>query len=301
MSDVLKPGPGLVAEVRELFDGTVREFIHGRGIHGYAESARCREGNVCIAWGGNGGTVFVDLPGDACARVRDWTMVRWWLETNHGWQTRVDLAYDDFEGVHNIDEAVERYRSGEFIAGGRPPRIKCIGNWIDEGGDQYGRTLEIGKRGNGKQLVVYEKGRQLRPDLVPSDPWVRWECRFGNKDRVLPLDMVTRPREYFARAYPALEFVDGSEGGRIRVRKAQERLSVGDLTRHGQSAYGGLVAFLMAQGGIDKHGVRYALSADQVIERFKRDAVPRRLSTPTAYELAERANAQLAEASCSAL
>lgn len=267
-----------IEEVRALFDGTVAEFTPRRGVHGYSFSQHSKVGNVCLAWGGNGNTVYLDIPGDACARVEEWGLLEWWIFERGGWLTRVDLAYDDFDGVHPVQEAVDRYRAGDFIAGGRPPKVNCQGNWIDP--DGLGRTLYIGQRKNGKQLCVYEKGMQLGD---PGSTWVRWEARFGNVDRVLPLDMLTRPREYLSAAYPALEFLGGGTHARVRVRKAQERIAVEKLTEHASSSYGGLVDFLMRQGAI----------AGDVVTKLRRDAVPRRLSAPTEQERTDRCNALL--------
>lgn len=279
-AEVVGSVPEFISNVRGLFDSTVVEFVGRNGINGYAFTAQSPVGKVAIAWGGNGDTVFLNVPGDGCARVACWVTFREFVAHHHGWLTRVDLAFDDLAGDHPVEEAVARYRAGEFIAGGRPPRISCMGNWIDP--DEYGRSLYIGKRSNGKQLVVYEKGKQLGDG---GSPWVRWEARFANVDRVLPLDMVTRPRDYLQAAYPALEFVGDARGGRIRVRKAQERITVGELTRYASEAYGGLVAFLVGQGAVP----------EQVVSSLRRDVVPRRLSAPTAADLAAAANRAVAE------
>jgi len=258
----------------------VAEFISRKGINAYAWTVESPVGKVAVAWGGNGDTTFLNIPGDACSRVDCWTTLQEFVGHHCGWYTRIDLALDDLAGAHPIEEAVDRYRAGEFVAGGRPPRISCHGNWIEP--DGYGRTLYIGKRQNGKQLVVYEKGKQLGDML---SPWVRWEARYANVDRVLPLDMVTRPREYFQAAYPALEFVGESTGARIRVRKSQERIAVAELCEHASSAYGGLLGFLMGQGAMP----------ETVVDRLKRDRIPRRLSAPTAADREAECNALAAD------
>ncbi len=284
-SSAVGPIPGFVKEVRDLFDGTVLEFNDRRPINAYDETIESPIGKVALAWGGNGNTVFLKIPGDACARVSCWVTLREFLRHYAGWLTRVDLAYDDFEGEHPVEEAVARYRAGEFVCGGRPPRINCAGNWLEI--DGYGRTLYIGKVSNGKGLCVYEKGKQLKDS---TSVWVRWEARFSNVDRVLPVGMLTEPSAFFAGAYPALDFVVGAQAERVRTRKAQERISVADLTNHASRAYGGLVAFLMTQGAI----------AGEVVSKLRREVVPRRLSSPTADELEALANGLAAEAACNA-
>ncbi len=69
-----------------------------------------------------------------------------------------------------------------------------------------GTTLEIGRRVNGKLVRAYEKGRQL--GNVDSE-WVRVEIQFGNKDRVIPHEIVLKTDHYFVGAHKALEpFID---------------------------------------------------------------------------------------------
>ncbi len=279
--DVVGPIPGFVKEVRELFDETVDDFQDRTPINVYRYTAETRTGKVAVAWGGNADTVLLKIPGDACARVESWVELREFVAQKHGWYSRIDIAFDDYDGTHPLEEAVQRYTEGQFGCGGRPPRIGCAGNWLHP--DGYGRTLYIGKRENGKMLRVYEKGLQLHHGS--GSPYVRWEFQAGNKDRVLPLEMVTEPARYMRGAYPALEFIGDAEGARIRTRKAQERLSVAQLESSASQSYGGLLDFLMAQGAI----------AGDVVQKLRRDAVPRRLAAPTAEELVARCN-QLANA-----
>lgn len=271
------PQGEFLKRVRRLFDGTVTEFRQrATGLHCYAYSCRSDAGGVILAWGGNADTVLLQIPGDACARVEDWHAFRAFVEAHAGHLTRVDLAYDDVAGVHTVDEAAALWQAGAFKMqlGGRNPKASQAGNWLQP--DGTGRTLYVGKLTNGKELCVYEKGMQLGREF---DPWVRWEARFSNRDRELPLAMLVEPVEFFRGAYPCLTFVAG-EPCRIATRKAQERISVEKLTRHCREAYGPLVGVLVASG----------LEADAVIERVRRDGLPRRLNAPTDAEVRQRAN-----------
>jgi len=274
-------------EVRRLFDGTVTQFREGKGLHGYRYTARSDVGGVIVAWGGNNNTVFLQLPGDACARVTCFALLAEFIRERCGHLTRVDLAFDDFEGNKDVDHAVALYRAGEFCAaagGARSgaSRVSCsqAGNWIEP--DGKGRTLYVGKAKNGKLLRVYEKGRQLGD---PTSPWVRWEVQLTNRDRALPLETLTEPAAFARGAYPALAFIGGAEC-RIATRRLSERISVSALSKHAKAAYGPLFDVLRKAG----------IEAVELVERLRRDGVPRRLHAPTDAEIVARGNALVKDA-----
>lgn len=266
-----------VARVRRLFDETVGAFVEsGKGLNCYAYSMREPTSGISIAWGGNGGGILLVIPGNACARVVSWPALAQFIVAHAGHLTRVDLAFDDFDGVHDLAEAVDMYLSDGFgFSNGRPPSSSQAGNWLRPDGS--GRTLYIGKAANGKMLRVYEKGKEKGDK---HSPWVRWEVQFGNRDRSLPVEMLLDPATFLRGSYPCLGFVYG-EGTRIATRKAEERISTEKLVRHAREAYGALVSVLVASGA----------TADEVVALIRRDGLPRRLNAPTDIELCERGNA----------
>ncbi len=277
-------GPSIgefLKETRRLFDGTVTQFKERNGLHGYRYSCVSDIGNVVVAWGGNNETVFLQLSGDACARVECWATLVEFVQQRCGHLTRVDLAFDDFHGQRSVEHAVELYRAGEFCSAAGGARsgkttVSCstAGNWIEQ--DGKGRTLYIGKARNGKMLRVYEKGRQLGCE---SSPWVRWEVQITNRDRTIPLAALLEPASYARGAYPALAFISGVPA-RIATRRQAERITVAELTHHAREAYGPLLDVLHKSG----------VSAVALVERIRRDGVPRRLNAPTFDELCDRAN-----------
>jgi phage replication initiation protein len=154
----------------------------GRGLHGYKHSYNLGNSNAMFALGGQAGTAFLSLPGEACSLVKDWQLVKQFLEgTLKAKITRWDGAVDDIDGFNTVNNSVELYLSGAFNAGGNKPSCNLNGNWIEP--DGKGRTFYVGKRKNGKLLRVYEKGMQLG---TLWDPWVRWEVELHNKDRIIP-------------------------------------------------------------------------------------------------------------------
>lgn len=225
-----------------------------------------------LDWGGDHhkGRARLDLSGSGCSRVSDWrpvhTEVSSWTDVR---LTRVDLAVDCLLGEFTVEDARDWYLSGEFHAGGRRPRHSLVGDWLDP---HHGRTLEVGRRTNGKMLRAYEKGRQLGDC---ASPWTRFEVELRNIDRELPLDVLTRPDHYFVGAYACLERLLDVAAERIKTDQAEGEIALGHLARHARSSYGQLV-----------HVLRAKLSAGEVLDYLARPGLPRRLekASLTAFE-----------------
>lgn len=246
------------------------------GVYGYAMGVRLyayvvladgvKSVNVGrIDWGGtkHQGRARLDLSGAGCALIKDWEEVQEQIES---WQdvtiTRVDLAVDCLNGEYSIEDARDWYQAGEFNAGGRMPRHSTPGDWLAEG-SPHGRTLEVGRRENGKMLRVYEKGKQLGDK---QSPWTRFEIEIRNKDREIPLDILTNRDTYFTGAYKCLEQILDAGATRIATQQKEGQISAEKLTYHAKTAYGGLVNVL-----------RLHLTADEICKVLSRPTIPARL------------------------
>lgn len=112
--------------------------------------------------------------------------------------SRCDLAHDDIEGLYSSAElADESDTNGGFALTNKLPNVQHLGDWKRHEG--RGRTLQVGSRSNGKLYRGYEKGKQLGNS---ESPWFRHEVELGNKSRIIPLDILLHPSEYFAGTYP---------------------------------------------------------------------------------------------------
>lgn len=224
-----------------------------------------------VDWGGmHKGRARLDLYGSACGVVRDWFAVRLWVSQQFDVKlTRVDLAVDCLMGEYSVEDAVEWYQAGDFSAsvGGRPPRHSLVGDWLNP---VYGRTLEVGRRQNGKMCRIYEKGRQLGDSL---SPWVRFEVEIRNNERDLPLDVLTECGRYFVGAYRCLERVLDAAATRIACRTKEQQISLRRLAWHAKSSYGHLIDVL-----------RLRLSAAEVLDALARPGIPGRLSKSSLAE-----------------
>lgn len=240
------------------------------GGSGYKHRARFPGGQ--ILWGGANqrGTINVSITGEGCARIEEWSIIATWLENQQAKLKRVDLAYDDYDGkILNIDTLRQWYEAGEFGAGGRKPEAQLV----DDLGSGKGSTFYVGNRKNGKLFRGYEKGKQLGD---PESPWVRAECEWHDKSRLLPYDMLTRPGQYLAGAYPALRFL------------SIEQSKVKTVFRGGKIVFDRAMYNLKQQGGklinlaLKVFGGDYA----EVVEQLRRDGLPKRID-PFSYHISQ--------------
>jgi DNA relaxase NicK len=273
---------GLDQEFRQQLDAVefVRTLAPDSGLSVETDRKGCRrgyahhfqiltpEGESCgdICWGGERqrGTVSVELTGAGCARVaasrpfaEAWGHVRCLLETVGAKITRLDIAHDDYEGKRDLALAVAMYDAGDFKpsgGGGAQPAMNRQG-WNDGSGE----TVYIGKPSGSRQLVVYEKGREqgLR-DGDDGVSWVRWEARFFNRDRPVPLDALESPWEFMVGQYPALSWISACMSV-IRVAVKRTKANLAGAIRHCKRQYGALLN-LISKNQLD----------DETIGRFVR-------------------------------
>lgn len=246
--------------------------LTGRGWNGYQQRVNLDVYGL-LAYGGKHqkGTIHVELNAHACRLIQDWNAVRLWGEMCAANITRVDLAHDDFAGDHlSIANALQWLRDGAFSGSGRPPRAQLI----DDLGSNKGKTLYVGRRESGKFLRVYEKGKQLGDEL---SSWVRAEVELRNKSRVVPWDVLVRPGQYLAGAYPAFEFLTAEQ---CRLQTTQ---------RVGQISYEVMVKNLRTAGGKCLNVMSWVHAGDAcgVLAQLIRDGVPKRLAGFSPQELQE--------------
>ncbi len=216
-----------------------------------------------LALGGENqrGTAHLSLNAHGCAGIHDWHAVRVWCEANAARITRIDLAHDDLTGEHlNIEKARLWLDEGLFTTGGRVPSARLI----DDLGSNKGKTLYVGQRQNGKLCRVYEKGKQLGD---PQSPWCRAEVEFRGKSRQIPHDVLVRPGNYFAGAYPCFAHL------------AEHQDKVRTLAKAGEITYERLVDCLRAQYGKTLHVMMRVEHGDifEVFKQVERPGTPKRL------------------------
>lgn len=235
------------------------------GLEGFKRSYLFDFHGAQFAFGGQNGRAMLRLPGAACAVVGDWAAFASFLQSRiQGRITRWDGAVDDFDGTRTVDDAVRWYKAGEFNAGGNQPLCSVSGNWVTP--DMRGRTFYVGRRGNGKLMRVYEKGKQLGN---PHSPWVRFELELHNKDREIPFDVLLRPGHYVAGSFPCMSWVS-DEALRIRTIQNQRRIAYDVAVYWAGHSFGKLVSYMERVEG----------NPDAVLGKLRRPGIPARLDLP---------------------
>lgn len=244
----------------------------GRGLHGFKSCLKLRAyvlgelvdiGN--LAYGGEfqRGKWFLQLTGKGCGLVKDWRTFETWLEELDANISRIDIAADFMEGQYTVDDAVDMFEAGLFQLNNVQPKTGTAGDWLQ---NREGRTLYIGKAGNGKMLRCYEKGKQLGD--LESD-WVRFEVQLGNRDRKIPLCVLSNPEKYFAGAYPALQqLLEHVEGEAIRTFRTEGKKTLANLLHHLKRCYGKALHLAATSEQID---------LTELVEEVRMVGIPRRL------------------------
>lgn len=196
--------------VRMLRCGLVVGSVEDRGMDFYAVRVAIMHNAAVVGYVMAGskdvrqaGTVHFNLFGQAMLAIpRDrLDIVRSFVAHAKGWITRVDLAVDVWSG-HRVEDVQTAWESGEFDVRGKRPSQQNAGSWAAG----HSRTFSVGNRGTGKMLRCYEKGDEQFGSRESSAQygcaeWLRYEVELRNNHRVIDLDVLTRPADFFAGAY----------------------------------------------------------------------------------------------------
>lgn len=230
-----------------------------------------------VCQGGQKDTVLISVSGEGCHAARlgwEQRLFKFLNLSTQGRITRIDLAYDDPNGLEfTVDSMEQGYDKGDFNMGGRNPDIELRGNWKNPNGK--GRTVYVGNRSNGKYLRCYEKGKQLGN---PDSNWVRVEVELKSKDRHLPYDILLKPAQYMAAQYPVLNFI------------SQEQSRIATVSNTVKTSYSRMTTWLKHQCG-SALNVMLQIEGDpkKVLDLIVRQGkTPRGLSVPDFNQMADK-------------
>lgn len=263
---------GLVRFLDGLMPGRLDATLDG-GLFGFTEryrlqlrlddGAKVEVGAIALGGESQVGKWLLQLNGKGCGMVTDWESVQELLEGLGAAISRVDLAVDFLEGEYSVDDALTLYDTGAFINRGRNPELDTQGSWHESG--HKGRTMYVGKLKHGKTLCVYEKGRQLG---MPDSDWTRFEVRLGNRDRVIPLSVLTNPDEAFVGAYPALRDLLEAAALEIPTQREETKGTLAHALYHMRRCFGAHAHQAMEATGC---------TAGDLIEEVRVHRMPRKL------------------------
>lgn len=166
------------------------------------------------------GWVRVNITGDGCGWVQDWSAVEALQSVLVDADIkRLDIAFTTYNGEVTDSMVSEAFEAGKFTNGGRPPAMRSV----ISSDPCAGRTRYIGKRENHKFLRCYEKGWQLMKDLPDFAEFLRKpgvsivmdgvgacniqdvyrvELELKDVDKYIPWTAISRRDEVFAGSYP---------------------------------------------------------------------------------------------------
>lgn len=142
------------------------------GWRNYDHSARW--GHCRMAWGGQTG-IHVSLSGQGVAQMLNAVPMSWENRFNI-WSgmackfTRVDVAFDDFDGLLSLDSIWAKIENREFTSNARIfSRVVELGS--DAGMRRTGDTIYVGQRSAASMVRFYDKGKLEKV----HGPWIRAE------------------------------------------------------------------------------------------------------------------------------
>lgn len=210
------------------------------------------------------GCAMAEHRGDASAdHAERWCALRAKLERVATMLTRIDIAFDDFDGKRDLALARCMYEVGEFDYTFAGERKRPQARGFDDYGSGKGCTFYVGHSSSEKQLRVYEKGRQLGD---PDSPWVRWELQMRSSTRKrITLEVLTDPLAYMRGAFACLDFV-ASCMARLEVRGEVSKATAKSVLRHAKRMYGATFYMLrrLAPSPEDLDEVMAAMSTEKI-------------------------------------
>ncbi|WP_263770042.1 replication initiation factor domain-containing protein [Propionivibrio soli] len=256
-------------KLKEIFGFGITKQRDG-GANFYDRSYIIGDGYGLVCYGGQRNTILIMLSGEGCAAARDgWEKRLYHFLTtacsHRAKLTRVDCAHDDYKGEsYSVTQADADFDAGKFNTGGRNPNHEYRGNWKRPTGK--GRTLYIGNRESGKFCRVYEKGRQLGDR---TSEWVRVEVEFKAIHRFIPFEILLQPGQFLAAAYPAFAWISQRQE-RILTTQKKTEITYQSACENGRKQLGALINVMLAIEG----------TAEKVVQKLIRDAIPARLKVP---------------------
>lgn len=244
--------------LRDVF-GPIPVEVSRRGWRGYEYSLIV--GGGLVAFGGNNGTMYFDLPGEMCSLVTDWDALAQYLDDERIKLKRIDIANDDVLGeTLSIEWAREAYQTGGF----KPSRgMSPMSRLNSDEGSGAGSTYYVGSRKTGKICRIYEKGKQLGDKF---SRWVRFEVEWRDTHRHLSIDMLRDPTAYLAASYPCAAFI-GRRTAYVKTVAFNAAASIDKAREHAKKQAGGYI----------KAAQELGLNALEIIAELVKPQVPPRL------------------------
>lgn len=159
------------------------QFTDGYGQYGYKMSMRFED--ITILYGGRDDMgVHVRMTGKGCRAFEKHSMIDFdqlikglvYLRDSVN-ISRIDVAYDDFEGLIDLDHIIDDVRAGNVVS--RFHKGSIIESFRFDGDNVTDKTLNCGRQGSNCWITMYDKlAERKSKDIVPDcKHWVRCEIK----------------------------------------------------------------------------------------------------------------------------
>jgi phage replication initiation protein len=183
------------------------------GRYGYASGFQRGFLNVYYDGSERGMGVHVEASGKGCRQletegiVTDWPRFLLALIEEGCSFSRLDVAFDDVEGLFSIEDVMTAYRLGHVVTRFRN-KPKVMFDLAREGQVDGGKSLTFGHVSSDTQLQFYDKAAQLG---IEGASWNRCEIRFREKLRATAVVL--------EMCYAGVAFVAGVVRGYLEVKE----------------------------------------------------------------------------------
>ena len=154
-------------------------FVDGYGTKGFRH--RYYFDGVSIMYGGRD-LIWCEMSGQGCRVFESYGSGDWYglayqvLTDDKSHMTRLDVAYDDFNGLLDIDAIYDDVINGNWVS--RSEKIRPESAYTRQGRD--GMCITAGQRGSNISCRIYDKAAERnRSDDIPH--WVRCELQLRHQ------------------------------------------------------------------------------------------------------------------------
>ncbi len=225
-----------------------------KGLHGYQNSYRLLDctGRIELGFvgvGGNNNTVYFQISGTGCNHVFDNLspfVLHFWLskvlQVSH--LTRIDLAFDDFDGNFDCEYAIRAYQDNAFqgFKGGPIPKLSPCPEY--QGSELVGYIVKVGSRKSNTYWRIYDKAAEQG---LKSQVWYRSEVELKSFN----VDALINPALAFAGLNPFSASINIEHGSCLRTSIKRAALDMAGRIRWARQQCGRTLSDILETFGGD--------------------------------------------------
>lgn len=202
-----------------------------------------------IGIGGNRNTIYFQISGTGCkhvfSKISSFSLHFWLakvLQVSH--LSRIDLAYDDFEGNFDCEYAIKAYRDNAFqgFKGGPVPSMSPCPEY--KGNELVGYIVKVGSRKSNTYWRIYDKAAEQG---LKGKIWYRSEVEL----KQFNVDALINPALAFAGLNPFAASMNLENGNDLRISVKRAALDMAGRIRWARQQCGRTLSDILETFGGD--------------------------------------------------